>query len=613
LRDRDSRYRYGEDAEELLWREGLTRACEAVTAEIRVLFDPADPYAQVWPSHKALREVVDRLDQIPPEAFRTDELLGWVYQYFQSAEKDRVFEEVRAKKKKIAGADIVAVTQLYTERYMVDFLLQNSLGARWMEMYPDSPMKAAWPYYVTPATPHTRQPKPLRDWTILDPCVGSGHFLVVAFDLLVQLYAEERRLAEAGRVPPEWAVHEGEVARTILERNLYGIDIDPRAVQIAALALYLKAKEHGFDVADGPPRLNLVTADAVLTRGSAYEALLAPYRHDVASCEAIEAIWHALEHVQDLGSLVRVDEEVDAAVRKAKREEDRHSPLLSSAQDWEAYKRTLLGRLRAAFEAESQRDDIAARIFGAEGAKGVGLLELLSRRYDVVCTNPPYMGSKNMGPLLKNFVSQHYAPGKRDLYAAFILRCRELAEEDGHVAMVTQESWMFLRSFAALRAVHADNPNAEVVSEPKTRPRGAAVRKAKPGQFRGILRQTSIEALAHLGEHAFTDSAGAFVALFTLRNAPPTPEHRMTAFRLIGLKSPEWKAEVLRRALIDQESEVRSSLRQWDLLPIPEAPFVYWLRPRFFELLQSPYRLGDVAEIRQGLATTDNDRSEVPT
>lgn len=267
LRDHESRYRYGDEAEELLWKEGLIQVCSAVTAEIGVLFDPADPYAQVWPSHKVLKAVIDKLNELPEEAFRADELLGWIYQYFQSEEKDRVFEEVRTKKKKIAWQDIVPVTQLYTERYMVDFLLQNSLGTRWMEMYPNSEAKSSWPYYVTPATPHTRPPKPLKEWTILDPCVGSGHFLIVAFDLLVQLYAEERKLAEAGLIPVEWTVVEAEVARTILERNLCGIDIDPRAVQIAALALYLKAKKHGFGNGGRPPALNLVIADAILTKG----------------------------------------------------------------------------------------------------------------------------------------------------------------------------------------------------------------------------------------------------------------------------------------------------------------------------------------------------------
>jgi hypothetical protein len=615
LRDRDSRYRYGEEAEELLWREGLTRACEAVTAEIHLLFDPADPYAQVWPSHKTLRAVVARLNQLPEDLYCTDELLGWVYQHFQSEEKQLVtagnsFTQSLLNTNKYVDPDVATYTALYTERYMVDFLLQNSLGARWMEMYPDAPVKASWQYYVTPATPHTRPPKPLKDWTILDPCVGSGHFLVVTFDLLVRLYAKERRLAESGRIPREWTVPEPEVARTIVERNLFGIDIDSRAVQIAALALYLKAKEHGFDPTDRPPRLNLVAADAVLTRGTAYEALLAQYKQDSAACEAIDAIWHALGHVRDLGSLVRVEEEVEAAVRKAKIKEDRHSPLLSSAKDWDSYKQTLFNRLLTAFEAEAQSSDVTARIFGREGEKGVGLVEPLSRRYDVVCTNPPYLGSRNMGPMLKAFVAKNYASGKRDLYAAFILRCRERAVEDGYVAMVTQQSWMFLRSYADLRAVQGEHSAAESTSDKNGQAHGPSPRKGKLRKFNGLLRETSIETLAHLGPGAFAEISGEVVniALFTLRNTPPPPEHQMTAFRLTGLSLPEPKAEVLRRAQRHRELGVKSSPKQWDLLPIPGAPLVYWLRPRFFELLQSLYRLRDIAEVRQGLATTDNNR-----
>lgn len=167
-----------------IWRETYRRACAAVSRDIRVLFDPQAEYAALFPLMPALQRVIDTLNDpmIPAAAFAEDAVLGWVYQYFQSEEKDRIFDGVRTKKKKIGGADIIPVTQLYTEQYMVDFLLQNSLGRTWMEMYPGSPAKAAWPYYVEPATPHSRPRKPLRGWTILDPCVGSGHFLVVAFD-----------------------------------------------------------------------------------------------------------------------------------------------------------------------------------------------------------------------------------------------------------------------------------------------------------------------------------------------------------------------------------------------------------------------------------------------
>ena len=246
FRDADQSLRQGPDAEERLWRTGLTRAYKQVSNDIGVLLDRDDPYAALWPSHATLRGVIDRLNELPEDSFRADELLGWVYQYFQSEEKNRVFEEVRTKKKKVSWSDIVPVTQLYTERYMVEFLLQNSIGRRFMDMYPDSDASDAWPYYVTPATPNQRDPQPVKDWTILDPCVGSGHFLVVAFNLLVQLYTKERELAELGVIPKEWVTLEDEVAQTILSHNLYGIDIDPRSVQLAALALYLKAKDHGL-------------------------------------------------------------------------------------------------------------------------------------------------------------------------------------------------------------------------------------------------------------------------------------------------------------------------------------------------------------------------------
>jgi type I restriction-modification system DNA methylase subunit len=144
---------------------------------------------------------------------------------------------------------------------------------------------------------------------------------------------------------------------------------------------------------------------------------------------------------------------------------------------------------------------------------------LLSRRYDVVAANPPYMGSKNMGPLLKTYVQRHYPQGKRDLYAAFIQRCLQLAEHGGKVTMVTQQSWMFLRSFAELR--------------------------------KGVLEQQTIECLAHLGEHGFEESvaAGAFVALFVLTQLLPATEHRLWAARLIGPKGAEEKASLLRQAV----------------------------------------------------------------
>lgn len=607
LREREKRFRFGEDAEELLWREGLRRAWEAVdNSGIHVLFDPADPYAQLWPSHKVLREVVDALNALPDDAFRSDEILGWVYQYFQSNEKDRVFENVRTKKRKIAGPDIIPVTQLYTEHYMVDFLLQNSLGARWMEMYPDSDLKTDWPYYVTPASPHMRPRKPVKEWLLLDPCVGSGHFHVVAFDLFVQLYAEERRLAAAGIIPAEWTVPEEEVAVTILERNLHGIDIDPRAVQLATLALYLKAKEAGLAWS---PRINIVAADASFLRGEAWERFLASLKDEPGLQKILAQMAESLVNIRELGSLLRPEVELQRIVREVhaewetrgrrKAEQALLFPELAAGMQlglpledltdeafWDAMTRRAEQEIHAYVDSARQRGEIVDQVVAGEAARGFAFLALCRQRYDVVCTNPPYMGSGNMGDLLSRFISDQYASGKRDLYAAFILRCTDLARCDGHVAMVTQQSWMFLRSYAGLRA-------ASDVRLPQLKTRG---------EFTGLLRETSIETLVHLGEHAFADpaAAGAFVAIFTLRKYPPTSEHRFTALRLIGPKSAEEKA-----ALMSEGKSRRFESPQNMLVNLDESPLVYWLSDGLLDLLDRHGRPTpeDRVYVSQGLTT----------
>jgi len=178
------------------------------------------------------------------------------------------------------------------------------------------------------------------------------------------------------------------------------------------------------------------------------------------------------------------------------------APLPMGVQSYEDWKSHLLERLCAHFEEEFASNDFSSRFFGAAAGKGLSLFDFLSRRYDVVATNPPYMGSKNMGPVVKRYVETHFPAGKRDLYAAFILRCLELARpETGRVAMVTQQSWMFLRSFADLRAVEEE-------------------KLKKTTGFKGILRETSIETLAHLGPGAF----GEFPARWSISFSSPSPK-----------------------------------------------------------------------------------------
>lgn len=303
--------------------------------------------------------------------------------------------------------------------------------------------------------------KPLREITLIDPACGSGHFLVRAFELLVEMYREEGREAE------------DEIAHLILERNLHGIDIDARAVQIAALALYLKACALA-----GPefrPRtINLVAADAVLPGDEPAAELLARFKGDRDAEALVRSIWQGLKNVREFGSLLHPERAVDEVIKK-RREQERGQLWQEDDAEWERWKRALLHGLREEFERQAQSEDLGQRLFGEDAAKGVSLVEALGRKYDVVVMNPPYAGSGNLSDRLKKFVEREYKEGKRDLYAAFIQRCRDFAWRDGYVGMVTQQSWLFLRSFAALR---------------KT-----------------VLEQTGVTTLAHLGPGLLKRSA----------------------------------------------------------------------------------------------------------
>ena len=399
----------------------LREVCTEAAKELPLLFDPDSPLTLVAPSPDALQKCVralsgetvdltrhagDRAEGLTDDVFREPDLLGWVYQYWNDEEKDRVFEAA-ARGKKITGADIIPATCIYTEDYMVRFLVENSLGALWAEMHPDSQLPERWQYFVRDAERHPSEARPVADLTFLDPACGSGHFLVYAFDLLWDMYREEGRITDPA-----------DICRSILERNLYGIDIDERSVQIAAVALYLKAKERAPHFT--PRRVNLVAANASMPPDAAQRYLKA-HPEDEPLRGVLETIFEGLENVNEVGSLLQIEEQLDRAIEELRKREVRRAgnqteqlsllpllglpePAVQGGLDLEmlpprqAWKQAVLDRLHEQFEREADAKDLSTAIFGAEAEKGLDLIELLSRRYDVVATNPPYMGSKNMGP-----------------------------------------------------------------------------------------------------------------------------------------------------------------------------------------------------------------------
>ena len=508
-----NRYKYDEDAEEALLRDALTSAFRYVTRDIRVLFDPDHEHACVWPTHGALVEAFRLInDGLPEDAFRAQDFLGWVYQFFNREEKRRVRGENKGTPR--SSYELAVINQFYTPSWVVKALVDNTLGRLWLQMHADSSLCASEPPplpgersadlpvadYLVPRTGEKicfrqltetgemQSFKRARDITLIDPACGTMHFGQYAFGLFHHMYLDEIEHAGQDGWPGEPSIsHPAEIPAAILENNLFGIDIDPRAIQIASLSLLLTAKEaalrHGFSPLDVKvKRSNLVVANAVDLGEERLRALVDRLGNHTGSPELRERLfkttWDNLRNVGELGSLVQVREGVTRAledwvgaearsrgitkvigqttekqlelaiVADADRARAKQLALEREVLEQEA---AMLGRdLLAAVEAAAARvaDDPSGRLFAEDTARGLKLVQLLSRRYDIAVMNPPY-GS--FVPKVKDFIRAAYPLTSNDIYAAFVDRACQLTEPEGYVGALVSATFVNLKSFEKLR------------------------------------------------------------------------------------------------------------------------------------------------------------------
>jgi FtsZ-binding cell division protein ZapB len=571
--------------------------------ELPMVFDPESPAVALRPSIPALkrtiallsgRETVRGQDAATDEVFAAPDAFGWAYQYWNAEEKERVFKMVRTKKDaKIQGADIVPATQLYTEPYMVKFLVQNSLGALWMGMYPDSKLCEKWEYYVKDAdrAPVTR--KPACEITFLDPALGSGHFHLEAFDLFYAMYEEEG--TNQGRT-----ITPREICATILNHNLYGIDIDGRAVQIATAALWMKAKESATEVESRDLTSfheHLVATNIRLPKGKDHlELFLHKHPEDEQLRPALELVFQGLEHADELGALLQIEELVDAVLRRLKEEADKakgtavqtglfertqiQTTLPVAVEDYDRWKRDALNRLQAHFEAEAQAADPVQAFFGESAGKGLAFFNVLSRRYDVVAANPPYLGDKKFGSRLKVLLRGLYPFAWKDLLAAFVVRQQMLAKPGGISAHVTQHALLTLDKFTKLRGF--------------------------------LLSSATFECVCPLGPRAFSEITGEVVnvTLCVTRASKPSEQSEVLFIDVSAEAGPERKAAGIIRALNSGEGHQVKMIPQAKFTRIPSANFgTYWLPSKLFELLVAGHiPLETVTAVTKGLKTGQDKR-----
>jgi type II restriction/modification system DNA methylase subunit YeeA len=401
--------------DEALYRLLLLAQCNALHQSMPFLFEPVGAGdelllpANLLYSDSLIRQLVESIDE---ELWQDIEIIGWLYQFYVSEKKDQVIGKV------VKSEDIPAATQLFTPNWIVKYMVQNSLGAQWLATYPQSPLKGQMEYYIDPAeqtddvnaqlaitTPSLLNPEEL---TLIDPASGSGHILVEAYELFKAIYLER-------------GYRQGDVPQLILERNLYGLDIDERAAQLTGFALMMKGRADDRRLFERGVKLNvmaLVDSAGFDAEGLAKGGELGDYGLKPGDLAELTRLF---EHATTFGSLIQVPEGL--AVK--------------------------LPSLKQLSEARS------SDFFVSEALKRLGPLvqqaQLLAAQYDAVVANPPYMGSKHMNSLVKTFAKDHFPAAKSDVFACFIERGYTLAKRVCYSAMVTMHSWMFLSSLQEMR------------------------------------------------------------------------------------------------------------------------------------------------------------------
>jgi hypothetical protein len=576
-----------------------------------------------------LRAVIEALNQ--PElkdAWLDDTTLGWVYQYWNDPEREALDAKLNGGGK-VEPHEIASKTQMFTERYMVEWLLHNSLGQMWLAMYQrrgwtaeveadgtlqrletrrkewrekrekgevsldalrpiESESEELWKYWVPqPLTEDAVKyaPDSVREIKILDPACGSGHFLVIAFGLLFALYREEAR--HRGE---SW--NEVSIVESILENNLYGIDIDPSAVQIAAAALILKAR---LICPEASPRfLNLVASNLQLGSLPENDPALVELRREVTETTGIpekltNQIVQALKGADYLGSLLKVDTAVDEAISNYEKSlvkpiqgslfesvyaENEANDLASRSQKM---KDSLLEKLEQFLARCTNGDDLGLRLRGEQLAAGIRFIRMIQENYyDLVIGNPPYQGTSKMVDAA--YITKHYPRGKADLYAAFLERGLQLAKVGGVSAMLTMRNWMFIQQYSAIR------------------------------QY--LIETFDLRLIGDLETGAFEEVSGAQVVLsvaMSIFNKSSPHIEKSIAFRPApgDLKSAGNTARK-RAAVLAQVGRFEFKSDRFNA--IKEKPLIYWWNDDFLRHYAETPKLGDETHVRQGLATSNNTR-----
>ncbi|ENO9644070.1 BREX-1 system adenine-specific DNA-methyltransferase PglX [Escherichia coli] len=543
--------------DEVLYRELLLGQCHALHHAMPFLFEAVDDEAELLlPDNLTRTDSILRglVDDIPEEDWEQVEVIGWLYQFYISEKKDAVIGKV------VKSEDIPAATQLFTPNWIVQYLVQNSVGRQWLQTYPDSPLKDKMEYYIEPAeqtpevqaqlaaiTPASIEPESIK---VLDPACGSGHILIEAYNVLKNIY-ESR--GYRGR----------DIPQLILENNIFGLDIDDRAAQLSGFALLMMARQDDRRIFTRDVRLNIVSLQESLhldiaklwqqlnfhqqvqtgSMGDMFAENTALTQTDSAEYQLLMRTLKRFVNAKTLGSLIQVPQEEEAELKVF---------------------------LDALYRLEQEGDfqqKAAAKAF----IPFIQQAWILAQRYDAVVANPPYMGGKGMNGELKEFAKNNFPDSKADLFAMFMQHAFSLLKENGFNAQVNMQSWMFLSSYEALRG--------------------------------WLLNNKTFITMAHLGARAFGQISGEVVQTTVwVVNNNHTEFYRPVFFRLINGSEEEKKS-----ALISRKNMFNHTLQN-DFKKIPGEPIAYWASDATRAAFSHNNTLSNQVPVKVGLQTGSNDK-----
>lgn len=525
------------------------KQCNALNEILPALFEKTKNYTELLLSLSVIDQdgvVYHLIHDIPEDDFNIErggqvEIIGWLYQYYNTEPKAAAF----AKNGKITKEEIPAVTQLFTPDWIVRYMVENSLGRLWVEGHPDCGLKENWKYYLEETQQEPEVQVKLaeirkeyaalnpEDIKLIDPCMGSGHILVYAFDVLMQIYES------AG-------YSQRDAAKSILEHNIYGLDIDDRAYQLAYFAVMMKARQYNRRILNGENTCHVYAIQESNSINRAHLKYFGAGMDDVEKKAAkmqLEGLLDTLTDAKEYGSILNV----------------------------ESYNWDLLRRFVAAEDTAGQisMDSVGVEDTAEQLNRLIDIGETMARKYWVTCTNPPYAGTSNLSANVNNFVKKNYPDSKADLFAVFIERCRQMTVNNGFQAMITQHAWMFLSSFEKLREK---------------------------------MMLTETVNMAHLGARAFEEIGGEVVQTTAfVRCANHVEGYKGTYCRLIEPTSQQGKADMF----ISGQNQYR--VGQISFSKIPGVPVAYWISPEVLKLFDER-TVGSIADAKSGMTTTDNTR-----